>query len=603
MAFNPTTGDLWKEVKAAIEETEEHSEGANDIMRRITGRWYRKDLGEMEPEPENFGYAFMSNMLPTFSAGNPGVQVEAKRVIGHKIVAQAMEDGITSVVEDLDWATVHEPVYVDYMACRGVTLHYLDEEQRFSRGNVKPVVARINYRNFFMDSLAEDTVNDEFRGHWYWVDLDDLQNDPDVKPETLEMLTPGEDASISSQTRKSPYNRKSGSELGRQRVKCYSVWIRNRNTIRVLVESSEVAELYKERPYYGPKCGPYELYDAYPVPGQAWPLPPLVAVEDQARDLNIHARAMGRAAARRKVIGLVEANNPHLGNKLADAEDGEIVPVKGITGNFLQVELGAATEKTFQFVEYIRNRLDRISGLTATIQGSVGQADTATEAKIADDALGARVTFLKKRILRSTSSSLWKIGWYCFHTEGFVIPVNRRDPYSGELLEGLFFGGPTPTDGGATWDDFGMSIRVNTMQMEMTAKDNILTFYQIWKEVMMLAPQIPYARWMNVLRDIEIALKVPGKSDEWSIPELFGAFSQPPMSPPSLVLGKQPPPQRGAPSRLGFPGQRSQQQPGQVGREAGPGSPSNQFTVNGQVAGPRPQQAGAVGMNPMNRVA
>ena len=600
--FNPTTANLWLEVKKAMEETEQHSEGANDIMRRVTGRWYRKDLGEMEPEPENFGYAFMSNMLPTFSSGNPGAAVKAKRVIGHKIIQQAMEDGIESVVEDLDWAEVHEPVYVDYMASRGVTMHYLDEETRFSRGNVKPMVVRVNFRNFFIDALAEDTVNDEFRGHWYWVDEDDLQDDEDVIPETLAMLTPGEDASLSSQTRRSPYNRTSGSQLGRRRIKCYSVWMRARNTIRVLVESSEVAELYKERPYYGPKCGPYQLYDAYPVPGQAWPLPPLVAVEDQARDLNIHARAMGRAAARRKVLGLVEANNPDLGNKIEDAEDGEVVPVKGITGNFVQIELGAATDKTFQFVEYVRGRLDRISGLTATVQGSVGQADTATEAKIADDALGARVKFLKNRILRATGSSLWKVGWYCYHTEGIVIPVNRRDPYTGEVQEGLFFGGPMPTDGGATWDDFGMEIRVNTMQMEVTARENILTFYQLWKEVMTLAPQMPWARWMNVLRDLEDALKVPGKADEWSIPELFGAFSQPPMTPPSMVLGGQQPPQRGAPSRVGMP--RSGQ-PGGVGRDAGPGSPQNQITSAGVAAGPRPQQTGgsASGLNPLNRVA
>jgi hypothetical protein len=508
-------------------------------------------------------------------------------VIGHQIVAQAMTDGMESWIDDVDFTGITNPVHIDFLWSRGVTLHYLEEDRRFSRGTVTPAIKRIDPRRFFQDSLADDADSDTFRGHWYWADLDDLLMDQDLLEEARDGISPGGDDTGTDETDQAAFSKKSGSQLGRKRVKCYSVWIRERNTIRVLCESSQTIELYPERPYYGPPTGPYQLYDAYPVPGQPWPLTPMVAVEDQVRDLNIHALAMGRAAARRKSIGLVEANNPDLGDKLTDAEDGEIVPVKGITGNHVIIELGGATQEQYSYTEYLRNRLDRISGLTATIQGNVGQADTATEAKIADDALSNRVRYLKHQVVKATESSLRKIGWYLFHTEGIVIPVNRRDPYSGEMVEGLFFGGPSPTDSGAMWDDFHLQITIQD-ENRLAQQTQTMGFYQVFFQIAQAAPMMPWVRWMNVLRDVSHAWGMEDKADEWMIPEYFGAFSQPQQFPPSAVLGRAPiGPQRGMEFRpnLGWPSQISG-----ISENSGVSQTSNSINQQGQVTGPRPEQ-------------
>lgn len=585
--FDPTTEDLWLEVQAATKETDEHLEVCGDIVRRMCGRWYRRDAQGQEPMPENFGYAFMSNMLPQLASDEPQVEIEAARVIGHKTVAQAMKDGLNAWISDERFAERHAAVHVDFLISRGVTLHYLDEDARFSRGVVTPRVKRIAPQQFFADSLADGPETDEFRGHWYWVDIDDLTADPDIKADVLEKIVPSGGGGEDDGGEASHYEKPSGGELGRQRLKCYSVWIRATNTIRVLCETSMITEIKEPVAWYGPPNGPYQLYDAYPVPGQHWPLSPMVAVEDQNQDLNIHARAMGRAAARRKSIGLVEASNPDLGAKLTNADDGEILPVKGITGQHVVIELGGVTQEAYTYTEYARNRLDRISGLTATIQGNVGAADTATEAKIADDALSNRVGYLKKKVRTGSEDSLWRMGWYLFHTEGIVIPVNRRDPYSGEEVEGLFFGGPSPDDREAQWDDFTIKVKMNTMQRELNAQENLLGFYQAFIGVAQAAPAMPWVRWMNVLRDLAAAYRVPEKADEWMIPELFGAFGQPPLAPPSMVMGGRQTPQQGG-----------QQQPGAVPTQGPPGSEGfadpnsspNNFTQAGNVGGPRPRQ-------------
>lgn len=91
--FNPTTENLWLEVKAAVEETRQHTEPIGSLIRRTTSRWYRADMNDQPAEPENHGYAYVSNMLPQLVSDYPQVDVKAARVVGHKVVASAMKDG------------------------------------------------------------------------------------------------------------------------------------------------------------------------------------------------------------------------------------------------------------------------------------------------------------------------------------------------------------------------------------------------------------------------------------------------------------------------------------------------------------------------------
>ena len=178
-----------------------------------------------------------------------------------------------------------------------------------------------------------------------------------------------------------------------------------------------------------------------------------------------------------------------------------------------------------------------------------------------------------------------------FHTEGIIIPVNRRDPYSGEALEGLFLGGPFPTDRGAMWEDFNLKIVQYSMQRENQAmmQSRVIGFYQLFERIMERAAMMPWVRWMSVLRDCADAFNMAGKAEEWVIPEMFGAFSQPEQAPVSSLLGSQGPPQRhslsppmrsmaGQPNRLG--GQ--DQEPG-----LNFGNSTNSARANGQTGGPR----------------
>jgi len=596
MPFDPTPTDMWIEIDNALEETKQHCEPVKDIVRRINGRWYRADAAGEDPDPENHGYAFLSNVLPQLGLDTPQVKTEAARIIGHARVAQAMEDGTNAWLRDVRYGEFMERVLLDFILLRGIVLHYLDEDSRFSRGIVTPAVARVSPHRFLIDPLAESPDQAQFMGHWYWMDIDEIRRSDAINPELRDRLA-GQTSPESPEDRQTdPYNRGRGSSDARKRHKVYMIWLRELNELRFYTEADRGAELFQRRPAYGSPDGPYVLFDAYPVLDSVWPLSPLVAVEDQARDLNIHARAMGRAAARRKSMALVEATNGSLADQVANAEDGEIVVASGITGQMVEIEVGGVTPAQYTTTEYLRNRLDRISGLTATIQGNVGAANTATEAAIASQGLNARLGFLQRKVIQGTEASIRRVSWLLFHTDGIAIPVNRRDPYSGEMVEGLFLGGPSPTDEGATWDDFDFKILPYSMQREdpAAAQARVMGYFGVFVQVMGQAPYMPWVRWAAVLRDLADAFQMPATSDEWCIWEVLGAFSQPEQTPASMAFPPMQPGQQG-----GIP----QNQRFMVAPSNGmqmPGQNSMQPNANGAVRGPRlspANDAGEVGMN------
>lgn len=540
--FNPPTMHLWQEIEAAQTVTARRLKHVPDIIRRLCGGHYDESQDtDAELDPENHHYSFVANMLPDLAENDPEVKVSSSRVVGHRMVSAAMQDGEQSWIGDADYLETLETIKIDYLTGRGILLHNLQEETRFNRGIVRPRATRVSPRQFFVDALATSYGEAEFMGHWYFADLDDLMADPNITPEARERLAASNDGqALDTQAFLKP----SGSELGRKRVKLYSVWIRSTGKIRVLVNYAATFEVYPELDFYGPPNGPYQVFDSYILPDEVWPLAPMIAVDPQVVDLNVHARAMGRSAARRKSVGIVEASNPDLADVLVKSSDGDIVVANGITGGYVQAEVGGVTAEQVHVVEYLRERLDRISGLTATAQGVVGKAKFATEVADASASLGKRSKYIRTRFMQGVVGSLWKIGWYLFNTEGIVIPVSRRDEF-GRVSEGLFFGGPFPTDQGATWDDFDITIKLNTMQQSAEYKMAVLEFWNVFKDVTATALAIPGVQALTILEDIAKALGIGDIAEAWINPALFGQAPAPGMGAPSQVLGPRPVPARG----------------------------------------------------------
>jgi len=563
--FDPTLEELLNEIEEAERIRDQHLVGVDAIIQEYTGRWYGGaregvDMGripDMEGNPEPYAYSFVSNMLPALVYENPSAVVKARRVIGHKIFQEAMQSGLRAWIIDEGFRDELERIVLDYLFFQGVSMHYVEDDERWADGAVRPKLARVDYRHWGCDSLASSISEAEFQYHWYYVDLDELMEDPAVDQEAASKLKPNNE-SESGAAQKDSFRKGSPEKLRRKRVKVFSVWMRQKNTLRIVCKEPRV-ELYPERPYYGPKTGPYNVMQAYPVPGQVWPLSPLVAVADQVTDLQLHAKAAARDAARRKTIVVVDSTHANLGEDITNAEDMEVIAVPGFSSSQAQqFEFGGVTSTQYEYLAMLRSRLDRHSGMTETSRGNVS-GGTATESQIATEALSARTEYLKSKVRDATGKMLKSIGWFLFHTPGILIPVNRRDPITGMQSEGLFLGGQFPGMEAGEWDDYAVQIEPLSMQRvtEQVIQRRAMDMATFVTDTAPLIPQIPWVKWQEIYRIVGESMNQED-SDNLIIWELLGQMSPPEMTPGSQTLGP------GGPEgqRYSIPGQGFKARPG-----------------------------------------
>lgn len=543
-----------EEIQASEKVRDEHLTAVKHIVREYVGRWYRgptdaKDTFEFgyddaESNPEPFSYSFVTNIMPSLVFENPKVHVTGRRAKGHKQIIDALTSGLNAWIHDIDLRHESEKAVLNFLFFQGVLMHYIEDDTRWSSGAVRPQVSSIDYKTFGIDSMAASVDEAEFLFHHYFVDLDDLQSDPAVIPEALEQLQPQHHDP--QEDKESPFKTTPQSSLSRKRVKLYSVWLRRANKIRILCADGKngATELYQQRDYYGPPTGPYSVFQAYPVPQQAYPLSPLIAVRDQVLDLQVHAKATGRSAAGRKTVIIVGGEHESLADDIIDSKDREVIPVNGFSRNDVeQLELGGATPSQYQYLGLIRDRLDQHSGLTQTIRGNAGQSDTATEASLMDSAFNQRIEYLKARVRRSMTTTLNAVGWFLFHTTGIVIPVNMTDEATGVEMEGLFFGGPTQGQEAGTWEDYEIRIEPMSMQRvnEAVLQRRMMDFFNLVMTTAPLMPQMQWVRWMSMLRAMGDVMNIPASQvDSFFNAEVLAMMRQPEQQLVSSTLGVNP---------------------------------------------------------------
>lgn len=550
MTFNPNVDQMVTEIIEGEKRRDLHCDAVNSIVKRYASRHYAGDGAGVQRQPENIGYAFIVNMLPQLAWDNPAAHVTGSRVPRARIIAQAIEDALDSWLEREQFnETVAQAIAYDFLFFSGFCLTYLDSDERWQKGAVMPKCKRIDFRDFVMDPLAPSFAEAKWMGHSFEVDLDELVDDPEAIPEEVAKLRPVPGMRSDENAKKYGFEKGDASDA-RKTVTLYSIWIRETNTIRT-ISCEQPAEVYPPITFYGPPEGPYTECMAHRVPNMPWPLSPLVAIEEQVRDLNLHATVLSRAARRRKKFAIVEANNRDLADKVKTVAEGDIITAKNIRDSMLEVEVGGPSGEMIQQIALLRDRVDRHLGLTETQRGSGGAFDTATEASIAAQASTNRIEFYKRQFRVFTRDVLKKIGWYLFNTEGIIIPIAQQDSYTGEVMQALFFGGPDPLDMGAQWDDFDLTIDVYSQERvdSRTLQMNMLQFIQALETIASLMPAMPWVKWINVLNALAEVYNI-ADAEQFIYPEIFGAQAAPPATPVAQILGRHPTaPQRGLPGR------------------------------------------------------
>ncbi len=612
---------LAEEVRRAEDFRRKHTTRGREIARRFAGNWFRSDQA-VEPTPENLVASYLAFMLPELAYSEPAVRIKAKRPIAYKQLADFLEMGLDGWIDDFGFGEEHQDVVRDFLINYGVmkvgmeprdcagdgATYQVAKDTRLS-GGLRPFAVRVPPDQLILDPRCETIRQARFIGHVYWKDIDELQSDPERwDPAAVERLTASasdgsEDGYAQQQERALPF----GTSGPRNRVKLVDLWIPETNELVTLAaDANETLDYVLRRTqYHGPITGPYEIFGAYRIPGDPYPISPLQFVMEQFEEMQAHITAASDGAASYKRFVMVDAAARDTQDSILSAKNGEVTAIRGFnTGQFQQIELGGAHPEQMSYIQMLRDRFDRIIGMGDAQRGRA-TGKTATESQIVQSNTDSRTSYLKSRVTHSTKLILEKVLWYLCYDPNVVMPVSRTDPFTGQTSEGMFLGGVQEGQESIDFaNQFSVEIVAESMSLtnDQVAQGRALQLFQLAPQAMQMAATMPgiNTRWlvnqigeaMNVrdLADILFNQQVMGQAGMLAQQQqAFGGMGAP-----------QPLPQNVNPSiinaGLGMarPGQMPPTaSPPQMAQQAMPGGMPGQMPQATPMAQPLPQQ-----MNP-----
>lgn len=530
---------LATEIQRAEDFRRKHTLRTAAIAARFMGNWFRVDLTS-DPTPENTIFAYVAYMLPELWYSTPDCRIKAKRPIQHQDIADSMEGGVKTWLTETDFTDEGQQVVRD--ALMGYGFMQVGIEPRDFPGDaaqqtfkasapdapdtdtvayddgipdppqpdappepqeaLRPFAIRLSPDQLIMDPRCETPLKARYIGHSYWMDIDELRAKPDVyDPAGVEKLaeSPRDYYDENRQERAVRY----GESADRHRVNLVDLWVPEHGKLITLARNYEATNtILRSVDYWGPPEGPYEVFGFYCIPGDPYPMGPIQPIMEQLEEMWVHQAQTSEEAKSYKRFVLVEAANIEGQKAVQNAKSGDIALVKGLNGNFVEVEMGGSPTGRLEHIATLRDRADRTIGLSDAQRGRV-QGKTATETDIVQGNVDTRTSFLRTRVQRHTTRVLRRVCWYLFYDPAVVLPVSKTDPQTGQVLEGTFLGGIQKGQEGTGWIDFNLDIDPQSMPHSDDAmiQQRAMELLQVAQQVgegMQMMPQVNWRYLVNM---------------------------------------------------------------------------------------------------------
>jgi hypothetical protein len=529
--------NLWAirdEIDRAEDFRNQHMTVPTELREWFTGRAYRDQWGE--EQPENAVHAYISMVLPRIIHDNPKVRVRSARPDTQRTACVAMQAAMNRWSRMTKARATLERIAVDMLLGWGVGLVVNEPKGAMRKwdadGPYLPRIYRIDPGRFFVDPAAQHLEECRYMGHVYITDKETLLRRAEVDEtwnrEVIESLATNNGVDELRQDRDVPERRE---------LAVYEIWVPEldpmaaelldevadesmfNGTIYTLAkyQSGSSGEISRQMvrqpmPYYGPATGPYVVFGAFTVPNDPYPLSPIVACRDQIRYCNDMAISQQENQKRYKRILVGDAKNPKFLQDVVNAPDLYVFAEAGLDARSLQpVEVGGSTNQHIQSVETAKERLDRALGMSDAMRGNIAGSASATEVAVAESASTMRIAHLKRNFQEACDTLFRSVAWYLWHDERITFAVGGEDTKNLGMVDPVFVGGLKV----GQWEDLQVDIDVYSMERvsEMLAQRRAVETMQVLTTAAQIMPATPFIKWKEVLSFLGDAQNVPQMQD------------------------------------------------------------------------------------------
>lgn len=530
MAFNYEASNLLLEIEEAELHRDKHTKVIDELHSGYKGAYFREDQLPDNPTPENHAFEYVSLTLPKLIYDNPQVNISSRNPNVDTATAKSIEYALNQWIKDEDLHTELEMAIFDALFGYGILLTTLDDAEDYDDTDpdelrkMLPKCRHLERHLYFRDPTATVTRKPRFEGHVWVRDKEDVLKMEGIDADAVNSLdSDGELAKL-----KRPNGEDSPQ---RHEIVAYEVYVAECNdysggdpechgTIFTLavgqavdndgrgqgkkgkVKGRKAAYIREPRPYFGPKTGPYTMIGFYPVSNECYPLSPLAVTAEQAEEVNVHATAVAEAAGRMKNMVLVDSTHDELALAVKNSVDGSLIGIAGLAGKSIEnVEIKGPAQQQLEMLTLLRDRLDRVSGMSDAYRGNTNPNVTAHADEIAYAGITARMNYLKSRCRKGVSSALNIAGWLLFHTHNVLIPLGHEAAQTFGMNKPVYMGGVQEGQEGQRYEDLCLEIEPMSMEPvdEHTLKSSVLEVMAVIVQMAQEMPQMPWLRWQVIL--------------------------------------------------------------------------------------------------------
>lgn len=397
------------------------------FVRQYLGQHWGRGGEVNEKMPLNMLALAVQTFTRSLAARNPAVTVNAKKR-EYAAVAKKLEITVNNVIKEIDLRDALATAVFDSVFCVGaVKVGITEGAEAELHGELHdaglPFVDSIDPDDLLLDMNARKFESMQFCGNRYILPLEQVRDskifgkkaDDLVAATTISSNEYG-DPRIQSVVNEDSYM--SDSTTAYPMVELWDVWLPyDRMMVTFAADMNgniDCGRPLREVEWDGPELGPYHILGLGDMSGTVMPVAPITNLIDMNDAINRSFRKLIRQLERQKTLTIVAGAADEDGNRIMQADDGDIVRVDRPEAT-REVRYGgpdqvsaAFTVQMRELFSYISGNLDAMAGLSATA-GTLGQEEL-IRASSSD-----KILDMQARMLAFTKDVLYDLSGWLFY--------------------------------------------------------------------------------------------------------------------------------------------------------------------------------------------
>ncbi len=450
-----TPQNLSKAVGISFAKFDHLRKARGRFLQQMVGRFYRAnrnwDKEEGKAAPINLLHSAATTLVPNLVYANPKVKVRTN-VLAFSDYASTLELASNHLADRIDLRMSLRKVIYDAIFMAGFMktgLASASQYINFDGATVEvgqPYAERVDPDDMIIDPMARDWNQQRFIGNRFRVALSDLEELSTVyDPDELKRLAKWNEKRNASELVGTEHDTRYN-EI-EEYVDLVEVYLpREKQIVTFPYQKGAVMEKFlRIADYQGPDTGPYHLLGFTPVSDNVMPVAPAHIWYDLHILGNRIARKLARQAERQKNVLAYNRSAEEDANLIADAIDGESVPVDDVD-KMKEVKYGGAGEESYQWMEWVKRQFSETAGNTDLLQGNSTNTPTLGQAEILQANTSVRLSDMQNLVYKFTSDVSRDLA-FLLHTDPLIdLPLIKRVRgtetqvfYTPEMRRGDFF--------------------------------------------------------------------------------------------------------------------------------------------------------------------